>query len=387
LLALHVGAALALELGTPRERPAAFPAAMGAILGLAFLAKGPVGVVVPLLAMLAGRTAVGAVVVPPVRAWALGALAWCAVVLPWGLAFVRRVGAAGTAGLIRREALERYFSEGTVHGRPFWFYLLVVAVGFYPWGATLVAGVVRALSRRRDPAARTAAYAAAGLVASLLFFSIGRGKLPSYALPLAPLAAIVIAWEIGQESARERGWRTGPVLAAASLAAGAVALAVAAARGVAADYRPAMLAGAAILGLGAVSAAVGLARGRPRDALAAVAAAGIAFAAVGSAMAFPVLGRERSAAGLVRDVPELASGRPVVTFEKHLPSLTFYLDRPLEWRGAADVAERLSSPDRPLLVVDRSDLPLLPPEVRATLEEAGRSGRYVVLVSRTGGAP
>ena len=382
LLSLHVGAVLALELAGTREHRSAVPAAVGAVLGLAFLAKGPVGVVVPLLVMRGGRTAVGGEVVPPVRAWLLGAAAWCAVVLPWGLAFVRRVGIADTAGLIRREALERYFSDDTLHGKPFWFYLAVGAVGLFPWGATLVLGVVRALRKRRDPAARTAAYAAAGLVVCLAFFSIGRGKLPSYVLPLAPLAAIVIAWEIGQETAAARGRRAGPLLAAASLAIGAAALAGAALTGVRPEFRAAIATGSAILGAGALAAIAGLARGRPREVHAAVAAAGLAFATVCSAIALPVLGRERSAAGLVRDVPALSSGRPVVTFEKHLPTLTFYLDRVLEWRGVAEVAERVARPDHLLLVVDQEDLPLLPPETRGMIEEVGHSGRYRVFAPK-----
>ncbi len=384
LLSLHVGAVLALDLsGTPERRPA-IPIAVGAVLGLAFLAKGPVGVVVPLLAMLAGRTAVGGgEVVPRARAWLLGAAAWCAAVLPWGLAFLWRVGPDRAVGLIRSEALERYFSsEGTLHGKPFGYYLAVCAVGFFPWCATLFLGMVRALRRRRDPAARTAAYAAAGLLAGLVFFSVGRGKLPSYILPLAPLAAIVIAWEIGQETAPGRRRGVGPILAAATLGTGAAVLTASAATGVRAEFRGAIATGAALLGAGALAAIAGLAIGRPRVTHAAVAAAGLAFATVCSAIAFPVVGRDRSAERLVRDVPALSSGQPVVTFEKHLPSLTFYLDTVPEWEGVAEVAERMTRADRPLLVVDQVDLKLLPKDTRDTLEEIGRSGRYLVFGSK-----
>jgi 4-amino-4-deoxy-L-arabinose transferase-like glycosyltransferase len=382
LLSLHVGAVIALELAGAGARRVALPAAVGAVLGLAFLAKGPVGVVVPLLLALAGRTAVGAEVLPRTRAWLLGGAAWCVVVLPWGLAFIRRLGLATAAGTLRHEALERYFAEDTPHGAPFWFYLAVAAAGFFPWAATLTLGAARALGRRRDPGARTAAYASAGLIAGLVFFSIGRGKLPSYVLPLAPLAAVVVAWEIGQEIAEPRNRRVGPFLAAASAGIGALALGAVAAAGIRPEFRVAIVAGAAILGAEAVASVAGLARGRPREVHAAVAAAGLLFVAVSAATAFPVVGRERSAAALTTAVPILRSGRTVVTVEKQIPSLCFYLDAVPEWRGAAEVADRVLRPDRPLLVVDQVDLPLLPPEARERMDEVGRSGRYRVYAPR-----
>jgi hypothetical protein len=66
-----------------------------------------------------------------------------------------------------------------------------------------------------------------------------------------------------------------------------------------------------------------------------------------------------------------------------VPSLCFYLDTIPEWRGAAEVADRVLRPDRPLVVVDRVDLRLLPPEALERLEEVGRSGRYRVYAPRT----
>jgi hypothetical protein len=114
-----------------------------------------------------------------------------------------------------------------------------------------------------------------------------------------------------------------------------------------------------------------------------VAVAGLLFSAVCSAAAFPTLGRERSAATLCREVAVLSSGRPLVTVEKQLPSLCFYLDRVPEWVGADKVAERASRPDLPVLVIDQIDLPRLPAGALKGIEEVGRSGRYRVFVPRT----
>jgi hypothetical protein len=49
----------------------------------------------------------------------------------------------------------------------------------------------------------------------------------------------------------------------------------------------------------------------------------------------------------------------------------------------AEVAERMVKPDRPLLVVDRVDLPLLPREAREKMRAVGSSGRYRVFESNS----
>lgn len=384
LLSLHVFAVLALDLAAaPREAGRVGRAAMiGVILGLAFLGKGPVGVIVPLLAMLTGRTATGRDPLPSARAAAAGALAWCAVVLPWGLAFASRLGWDTAAELARTELLHRYFEESAQHAEPAWYYLLVAAVGLAPWAATLAIGAGRALVRRRDPSARTAAYAAAAFLAGLAFLSIGRGKLPSYILPLAPLAAVVVAWEIGVEIEERGRRRLAPAAMAVSLAVAAAVL-LAVPRFVA---RPGVGVvaggGSAIFGAAAVAAAFGAARGRVRLVHGAGAAAGIVFACVAVAGIFPVLGRERSAYVLVEGTPELHEGRPVVVVEKRIPSLCFYLDRVPEWVGTADLGAALARRDRPLFVVDAIDLPGIPAAVRDGLREVAQRGRYRVLEPR-----
>ena len=384
LLSLHVFAALSLDLAAPPgERGRAGRAAtIGAILGLAFLAKGPVGVIVPLLAMLAGRTATGRDPAPSARSAIAGALACCAVALPWGLAFVSRLGWDVAADLVRTELLGRYFEESAHHAEPAWYYLLVVAAGLAPWAATLAIGTGRALARRRNPSARTAAYSSAALLAGIAFLSIGRGKLPSYVLPLAPLAAIVAAWEIGVEiESRARG-RLAPAAMAASLAlAGAALLAVSAT-----VPRPNVGlvagAGAAIFAVAAVVAAFAVARRRVRVVHGAAAAAGLVFAGLAVAGLFPVLGREKSAYFLVEGTPELRSDRPVVAVDKRIPSLCFYLDRVPEWVGRADLGAALGRGDRPLFVLDEVDVPGIPAEAREGLREVGRVGRYRVLEPR-----
>jgi 4-amino-4-deoxy-L-arabinose transferase len=383
LLALHVFAVVALDLTEPG--PAVYrPFCAGALLGLAFLIKGPVGVIVPLLVILAGRTAAGRELVPKAATVLRAAAAWIAVVMPWGLAFVHRVGVDTAAGTLREEAIDRYFA-GTAHAEPLWYYAPVLAVGVLPWLAPLAVGCVRLLAMRGDPAARTAQYAAAGLAAGVVFFSLGQGKLATYLLPLMPLAAIVVTWELGREIAAPERRSLGATLLAATVAACAVLAGLAAALHLDGPERSAAWAAAAVLGSGAIVAGVFAARGRPRGAYAATAAATTVFLLVAIWTLFPEFGRTRSAQPLVEAVPRLAEPRPLVTVEIDVPGLVFYLGRPPEILEMDDLEDRLAAYDDPLFVLADVDLPALPPAAAGSLTEVGRHGKFRVFEKRAPG--
>jgi len=379
LLAVHVLAVVTLDL-TAAERTDTYRAlVMGGLLGLAFLIKGPVGVVLPLLVILAGRTAAGRNPLPSAGALSQGLAAWCLIVLPWGLAFLRRVGTGTALGTVRSEALERFFA-GTAHIEPAWFYGKVVLVAFLPWLAPLLVALLRVWRMRRDPAARTAIYAAAGLLAGLLFFSLSKGKLPNYILPLAPLAAILVTWEIGREIEAPRERSLGPTLLAATVAALALLLGLAGALRLEGAWREVALAGSAIYGIGTVASLYGAMTRRPRWVYGSAAASMAALLFVVALHGFPEIGRTRSTAALVAEVPELSSGRPVVTVEMRSPSLTFYLNRPVEVQRMQDLEARIDREDAAVYVLADVDLSDLPPGVRGRLHEVGRRAKFRVFV-------
>jgi 4-amino-4-deoxy-L-arabinose transferase-like glycosyltransferase len=377
LLALHVLAVVALDIGGTGEAARYRGLTIGALLGLGFLVKGPVGVVLPLLAMLAGRTAAGREILP---SWvpAVQALAgWSVVVLPWGLAFAHRVGLDAVVATLRGEALERYFA-GTTHVEPFWFYLPVLAVGLIPWTVPVALAMVRLVRRRGDPSARTALYAGAGLLAGVVFFSISKSKLPNYLLPLMPLAALLVAWEIGQELAEPRRRTLGPALTAGTLGALAVGLGVATLGGVEEGARTTAFAGAVIYAIGCIACLPALIRRRPRFVYATTAASAATFLLVVVLTLLPGLAHRRSAFDVVRAVPELASERPLVVVDMKVPSLTYYLDRIPEQVGMARFEQRLAATDDPLFVFDPVDLPSVPPGAMGRLRRVGGAGKYVV---------
>lgn len=377
LLAVHVLAAIAIDLAEPRGTGTYRGLAAGGVLGLAFLIKGPVGVVLPLVIVLCGRTATRRDVLPSWRGLFQGVAGIAIVVLPWGLALVRRIGLDQVVQLLRTEALERYFA-GTFHIRPPWFYLPVLLVGCSPWIVPLVLGLVRAIRMRRDPAARTALYAGAGFVGGLIFFSLGRGKLPNYLLPLMPLAALVVAWEFGQQLRRTGRLFAGPALLAATPGVIGLALFALSRSGLDGLSGRVALAGAAIHATGFLACLPALARRRPREVFGLVAGTAAIFLAVAMTLLPAELARERSAARLIEVVPELRSSRPLVVVEMKVPSLSWYLDRSPEYLGHDELLERLDGTDDPLFVFADVDLPDVPAGALGRLRELGRQAKFVV---------
>jgi 4-amino-4-deoxy-L-arabinose transferase len=387
LLGVHVFAVVALDVAAPRGRRRQRGVAMGALLGLAFLIKGPVGVGTALLAMLAGRTAAGRNVVPDLGP-ALAALgAWAVVVLPWGLAFVERIGAYGVARLLHDEVVDRAVT-GTSHVHPPWFYAPVLAIAVLPWTGILLAGLVRALARRRDPEAQTGLYAAAALLAGLAMFTLAKGKNANYILPLMPIVALLVTWEIGQELSHPTRRRSGANLTVATCIALAIGLGGAAALKLEVAARGAAVAGAAAFAIAALVGFVGLLRARPRIVFGSAAAAGGVFMLAALVAVSPALSENRSARPLVETVLELSSPRPIVLVGVRVPSLTWYLDRvPEKLASPGELGGRLGLGDGALYVIAEDDLDSIPSEARVRVREIGRAGKYRVFEERAEPGP
>jgi 4-amino-4-deoxy-L-arabinose transferase-like glycosyltransferase len=188
LLAATVSAATGLlglrALG--KAGPLALTAAY-ALMGLATLAKGPLGVLLPGL-VLAGH-------VVATRQWSLwrvlvspaGAIAFLAVAGPWYAAVYFAQGRHFVDEFLLGHNLSRFTSTIHNHPGPPWYYLPVLIAGLFPWSGLLAAAA--AGGRPRTPADR---FVLLWLALPLLFFSAAGSKLPGYILPcLAPLAAMM----------------------------------------------------------------------------------------------------------------------------------------------------------------------------------------------------
>ena len=98
------------------------------------------------------------------------------------------------------EHVKRFASEDAQHGEPFWFYLMFLPLLTLPWIAQLPMVLKNLFSNGDDHNTDSGLvkYSILWFVMPFIFFSISRGKLPTYVLPcLAPLAVLLV---VGMEN-------------------------------------------------------------------------------------------------------------------------------------------------------------------------------------------
>lgn len=167
-------------------------------MGLAVLVKGPVGLLIPamalggaLLILRESRTGIRRLL--PWDCLALFAL----ITVPWyGLALAMN-GRAFIEGFVIKHHVTRFAGVVSGHPGPLWFYLPVALVGFFPWCAFLPRAFWRAatIGRTREakgPADRLLVACACWAAGVFLFFSLAGTKLPSYLYPAFPAMAILV---------------------------------------------------------------------------------------------------------------------------------------------------------------------------------------------------
>ncbi len=188
-------------------------------MALGTLTKGPIGVAVPLLAIVPYLTLT--------RRWGqfwqrgfplAGTAVFLGLALPWYGAMFALHGASYSASA-QADTLGRFLDAMEGHGFTLGFYLPVLFFGFFPWSGLLPFGLyqvyqgwraVKAASppeegiskfRRRftlpgsrlTPAQELDLFAGVWVVAVFLFFTLSATRLPHYIAPLFPAAAIVAA--------------------------------------------------------------------------------------------------------------------------------------------------------------------------------------------------
>ncbi|MBI4469637.1 MAG: glycosyltransferase family 39 protein [Acidobacteria bacterium] len=176
----------------------ALPGFYGSI-GLALLAKGLVGAVIP------GIILIGYLI------WARRAgvdirlqAGWGAVIVLlvaglWYFPMALRHGWMFIDEFIINHHLRRFTSDRFHHPGPFYYYLPILAVGLLPWSAFLVPSAVRAWASRSasdDPVRRLIIYGWIWILVPTVFFSVSSSKLPGYILPVVPAASLLIAFEV-----------------------------------------------------------------------------------------------------------------------------------------------------------------------------------------------
>lgn len=203
---------------------------IAAAMGLAVLAKGPSGVILPLGVIgvfvlclrQVGQNAVSCesstgtkwtqqlreccwVILRTISprnvlwtAWSLRpvtmVLVVCAIALPWYVAVGVKTEGQWLIGFLGTHNVSRFVSAMEGHSGPIFYYVIAVMLGMLPWSLFLPQAIVTAVARVRCDAGRNwnDLFVLCWAGVYLGFFSLARTKLPSYVLPCYPALALLV---------------------------------------------------------------------------------------------------------------------------------------------------------------------------------------------------
>ncbi|MCW5889497.1 MAG: glycosyltransferase family 39 protein [bacterium] len=365
---------------------------------LAALAKGPVGLALPALAigalMAVRRDRSLLAWLRPIHvlgvAGAVAALWYGAALMKYGAAFFEVVAKENWLRFIDTDDAK------TGHAHGILYLPLLGLVGLLPWTPLLPLAAVP--PRRGDtPAARAAAFALAWAVVTLVFFSLADAKRSVYLLPAFPAFALLVGAALAGPPPTGRVATalrfTTALYAPVLLVLAAAVVALAAGVDVVAPFRPwldprdaigADVVEDAISAVGSLLGPLAIAAGIASVFLARAARAAdwrrvvtiLAVLALGWTMAFdafvhPPVARTRSLAAFMRQIDRrVPPAATLHAFYKPDPGMRFYAPRPVQrWGEATDDPsylllwedewqrwrDRAGRPLRPLLVSDARD--------------------------------
>jgi len=226
LLSLFVTAAIVTLYFACRQEAARLRAVLlvlaGVACGLAFLTKGFLALVIPVLVVVPFSLWQGRLKVTLRTAW-IALIPAVLVVLPWAILIGRREPDFWHY-FFWVEHVNRFLAaDGGQHPEPFWFYVPMLLGGAMPW--TPLAGPIFVGLRHSNWKHPMVRLALCWLVLPFLFFSACSGKLGTYILPCFPPVAFLIA--VGVLKCLRRGDTKGFVIGARLIVAATGALLVA----------------------------------------------------------------------------------------------------------------------------------------------------------------
>jgi 4-amino-4-deoxy-L-arabinose transferase-like glycosyltransferase len=346
-----------------------------AAVALAVLAKGPVGLLLPLgiviVTLAVDRDLASLKRFAPLA----GPAVFAALMAAWIVfATVDTGGEYSVWGALQEHFIDRGM-HGMHHAQPPWYYLEALPPNVLPWIGILPGALFFAF-RRRLPADR---FLLAAALFVLVFFSISTEKRVLYVLPALPAFALLAAnlisalcgWGESPQPERpvHRRWATtGHGLVAFGMGAVGVALPFVAED---VDNVPAGIAVAlgGLLLAGGAAALLVAARGRALAATFALAATIGVFYLTAVSLVYPRFEPEKSARAFSMQLKEAAGpsyeqGRPVLTYDlSNLPeAFAFYTDGlyTREAEDVAELAEHLGRPEQVFAVMNANAVDAMP---------------------------
>lgn len=177
---------------------------------LAVLAKGPIGLVLPFAVVFLFLLWSGELKLIWDRRLLFGSLLFLLVAAPWYVWVAVDTKANFIKGFILQHNVGRYLQPMEHHGGPFYYYLIVLAVGFAPWSIFLIPSLAFAIGKRAREDQETLRQTESSgpavintdsnfcyrflwcwIAVYFLFFTLASTKLPNYILPIyAPVAVM-----------------------------------------------------------------------------------------------------------------------------------------------------------------------------------------------------
>lgn len=214
---------------------------MYSAMGLAILAKGPIGVLLPctiigLFLLITGwrkdiiEGQLHVVVGPWWRRYLLtvaqvmwpsqilraglamrlilGACIVLAVALPWYVVVGLQTDGAWIRGFLGDHNLGRFLEPKENHSGPIFYYVIVLMMGCFPWSVFLPMALWQLRGRLRNGAPWNDSDRLVACWAGVwfVFFSLARTKLPNYVLPMYPALAMITARYLSEWKVADVGW-------------------------------------------------------------------------------------------------------------------------------------------------------------------------------------
>jgi 4-amino-4-deoxy-L-arabinose transferase-like glycosyltransferase len=186
-----------------RSQGLKWAALSGFSLALAVLAKGPVALV-----LFSGIVGVYCLLnqkwIWTLKQTLLAGVLFAGTALPWFWLVWQENGFNFVTTFFVNHHLARYLTPIHRHSQPFWFFVAVVLVGFFPWSAFLGSSLIRLWKKRwafwegrvsSQSEATLEVFLWIWILFPLCFFSFSESKLAGYILPVFPALAMLAAIE------------------------------------------------------------------------------------------------------------------------------------------------------------------------------------------------
>lgn len=190
LMAAMVSYYLSLKATTRKGKLASY-VLLGLACGMGFMTKGFLALVVPVIAVIPIALQQRKVK----ELFSYGPVAVVVAVLlslPWALAVAQREPDYWNY-FFWVEHIQRFAEENAQHKSPFWYYIPILFAAVLPWSALLPGALLKGWRERTQRPELF--FLLSWVLMPLIFFSIAKGKLPTYILPcMAPLAILMAAY-------------------------------------------------------------------------------------------------------------------------------------------------------------------------------------------------